>query len=57
MLRSLIEPMHKLLNVTSKPAQVTHSLENAYGNSLLKLFRVLVFTFLQANGSLLQARH
>jgi hypothetical protein len=34
-----------------------HSLESAYGNWLLKLFRVLVFTFLQANGALLQHRH
>jgi hypothetical protein len=57
MLRSLIEPRQKLLNVTANPVQVTHSLENAYGNSLLKLFRVLVFTFLQANGALLQGRH
>jgi hypothetical protein len=53
----LIEPRQKLLNVTPNPVQVTHSLENAYGNSLLKLFRVLVFTFLQANGALLQGRH
>ena len=33
-----------------------HSLESAYGNSLLKVFRVLVFNFLQANGALLQDR-
>ena len=45
MSRSLIEPRQKLLNVTSNPVQVTHSLESAYGNSLLKVFRVLVSPF------------
>ena len=46
----------KLLNVISNPVQVAHSLESDYGNSLLKVFRVLV-NFLQANGALLQGPH
>ena len=31
----------KLSNAISNPVQVTHSLENAYGNLLLEVFRVL----------------
>ena len=41
-LRSLIAPRQKLSNFISNPVQVTHSLENAYGNLLFKVFRVLV---------------
>ena len=33
------------------------SLESAYGNWLLKVFRVLICSRLQANGALLQGRH
>ena len=31
-----------------KSGSVTHSLESAYGNSLLEVFRVLVFNFLKS---------
>ena len=34
-----------------------HSLESAYGDSLLKVFRVLICSRLQANRALLQGRH
>ena len=36
------EPRQKLLSVILNPVRVMHSLESAYGNWLLKLFRVLV---------------
>ena len=51
-------PKAEAFDVTLNPVRVTHSVESAYGNSLLKVFRVLVCsTFLQAIGVLFQGRH
>src|SRR5206468_7630633 len=46
-----------LLSVISNPVKVMHSLESVYGNWLLKVFRVLICSRLQANDALLQDRH
>ena len=51
--RAKAEAFERYLN----PVQVMHSLESAYGNWLLKVFRVLICSRFPANGALLQGRH